>query len=131
MGYSCSAMASLVLDGIMSNVSHVNNCSNVWSYKNVAYMYERGREQNDGAITGTISKFTDPNCTMAVRVGSFRIEGDGMITRFPGTSKNAKNSAIFWASFEYIRRFGFPKRHTIGENHPCRDILCNSPFVAV
>jgi hypothetical protein len=129
MGYSCAAMASLVLDGIMDNVQRDGNSANVWQHNGDKYMWERGRENADGAITGTVYRFVNENEILPA--GGFRIEQDGNITRFPGTSKMVKRESIRWAAAEYIRRFGFPNRHTIGENHPCRDILCNSPFVAV
>jgi hypothetical protein len=129
MGYSCAAMASLVLDGIMKNVDRDGKSQNVWSHNGEKYMWERGRENADGAITGTVYRFV--NDGEILPVGGFRIEHDGNINRFPATSHNDKIAAMNYAAFEYIRRFGFPKRHTIGENHPCRDILCSSPFVAV
>ena len=129
MGYSCSAMASLVLDGIMETVRRDGESANVWFHKGEKFMWERGRENADGAITGMVRRFTPMGRVLLI--GSFRIEQDGVITRFPATSHNDKTYAMNYAAMEYIRRFGFPNRNTISENHPCRDILCNSPFVAV
>lgn len=131
MGYSCSALASFTLDGLMANVSHVNNIANVWFHKNVCYMYERGKEQSDGSITGTIYKFIDSSLTAMNKVGSFKIASDGRIIRFGGMSHNAKNSAEVWSASKYIKTFGFPQKHTISAKHPAYNILCNSPFVIV
>jgi len=45
------------------------------------YFYEIGRENGDGAITGTVLE--DLGYNTARRIGSFRISPTGEITRFP------------------------------------------------
>jgi hypothetical protein len=45
-------------------------------------MFETGREQHDGAIVGQVWKYL-PDGQHVKRAGSFRIEGDGTVTRAP------------------------------------------------
>lgn len=103
MGYSCTAKASLVLAAIQSvmDAAMPNDKS---SNKLPNGFWERGREQPDGAITGTVFKtvrvLSDAERAEAaakmggacqpswignpcVRAGSFKISADGKIVRFP------------------------------------------------
>lgn len=50
--------------------------------------YERGKENRDGAVTGTINQ--NISSTHARRHSSFRIDPDGKIVRFAGLSKEDK-----------------------------------------
>lgn len=48
------------------------------------YMIERGREQDDGSITGTVFRLVDDDGQLlAYRAGSFRIDPDGSVKRWP------------------------------------------------
>jgi hypothetical protein len=85
MGYSCSAIASTVLDVIGEDrrfdISH-------FSYR---FFFEIGRENRDGAITGfvySVGMIIDTLQRCCKRKGSFRIEPNGEITRFPGLPKS-------------------------------------------
>lgn len=94
MGYSCTVKAMRVLDAITRFCVQSTGSSNAWrsSDTNEGFFNEVGREQRDGAITGTV--FRSISETHARRYGSFRITPDGKIARFPGIPKTT------WKSFE-------------------------------
>jgi hypothetical protein len=46
--------------------------------------FETGEEQEDGAIVGTIMRYTDSTKTYAVPFQDFRINPDGTIAKFYG-----------------------------------------------
>ena len=50
MGYGCTAKAGMVMDTFRGD----GGSSNVWHYKGVEYFWEQGRENADGAITGSV-----------------------------------------------------------------------------
>ena len=89
MGYSCSARANKVLDQIELLDEFDSRSPN---YK---YILQIGKENKDGAITGTVYEFTggwyqaeDHRQTRPIKkVGSFRVNPNGTIARFPGVSK--------------------------------------------
>lgn len=90
MGYSCTAIADLVLREMMEESN--TESSNTWVNKGNIYFYDVGKENEDGAITGTVYRITkDGNCK---RSGSFRIEGSGIVKRFPCISKPMKARAM-------------------------------------
>lgn len=93
MGYSCSARASHVLKQI--------DCLDEFdiSSPNHKYFYEIGKENNDGAITGIVFEFIGESNIQegyltrpCKKAGSFRIEPDGSIKRFPGIPKHMYNA---------------------------------------
>jgi hypothetical protein len=67
--------------GVIRHIFGSPDGSNVLILKGERYFYERGRENADGAITGTLLKEIDGN--YARPAGSFKIAPDGMIVRFP------------------------------------------------
>lgn len=101
MGYSCRADAAYALERIeaASQAAHgahhsgliVNNAGKVVGF------YERGRENADGAITGSIFRVYgefpwahDEQSRLLApckRAGSFRISPDGEVERFPLMAK--------------------------------------------
>lgn len=92
MGYSCTRDASLALTRIEAAATekHKQRMSGLVCDEkgNVLGFAERGRENADGAITGKVMRFCepfDPNAqsSFAKPAGSFRIEPDGKVTRFP------------------------------------------------
>ena len=94
MGYSCSTKANMVLDSLLvllqSSCPEINS-SNTWEKKSIKYFYEIGKENIDGAITGKVQRFVGDNlCKVA---GSFRIESNGKITRFTGSTKQQRKEA--------------------------------------
>lgn len=81
MGYSCTKDASNAL-GVVSHMFATDGNPNILTIRGKQYFFERGREQADGAITGTLMlMLPDDHCRKA---GNVRIEPDGMVRRFPG-----------------------------------------------
>jgi hypothetical protein len=83
MGYSCRADAY----NTIAKFNGGQGSSNRWVYKGNHYFWERGREQRDGAITGSIYLMIGD--TFAKKVGSFRIDPDGTIAKAPYGMKQA------------------------------------------
>lgn len=98
MGYSCTKDAS----DILGLIRHAFNDGTGNGIKSGAFhgFYEIGRENADGAITGTV--FENVGEGFARRVGSFRIEPDGFITRFPSIKRNQRVQLKF--RFDELRR---------------------------
>lgn len=143
MGYSCSALASFAQDSLVDQLhggtgtvdKWGNGCgysgpSNVWTTKGRRYMYETGREQADGAITGIVWKYTDE--THVRRAGSYRIEPDGTISRWPGSTIAQRNAAAAQAVVRFIATFQqWPKIDpSLKMTHPAAHLL-TAKFVAV
>lgn len=80
MGYSCTAKAGKVFDAI-NNVSYAKTGLN--NGLPGGGLYEIGREQTDGAITGVVYKPYPGKPGYVIKAGSFRIEPNGHIARFP------------------------------------------------
>lgn len=79
MGWSCSAAAA-ERERVMSNVCRrTTNSQNAYvGTDGVTYFYEPSRtEHADGAITGSVYTMTGR------KVGTFRIDGDGTVSRWP------------------------------------------------
>jgi len=113
MGYSCTKDAADTLEAIenyltkigpfLSPISH-RPSSNSWKLGNDTYSFEQGRENPDGAITGTVYQLTewinpatgqvDPNRYRCRRAGSVRIEADGRVTRFATVKKEIIAAAL-------------------------------------
>jgi hypothetical protein len=89
MGWSCSAAANRTLETIeaaceASREGKIDeNVSNVFYADGRRYFYELDRqEHDDGGITGDIIE--SPGDTDTCRkVGTFRIDGDGTLSRGP------------------------------------------------
>lgn len=94
MGYSCAIKASNVYDALIVQlqVGFDGDSQNTWTHKGVNYFCEIGREHSDGAITGTVHKFTGHN--LCKHAGNFRIERSGAITCFPTSTKAQRESAM-------------------------------------
>lgn len=103
MGWGCNKDAGDTLDKISRWIVENFDNQNRWITKKGTYFFEISRtEHADGAITGSIRKilpagtlyrgktYPDDRCT---RSGTFRIEGDGTITRFPNLPKEVKRKA--------------------------------------
>lgn len=87
MGYSCTRDAGDML-GIVGKVYATDGNPNVLTINGKRYFFERGREQADGAITGTLMMMLDGDYCR--RAGRVRIEPDGTLTRFPALRKLQK-----------------------------------------
>ena len=124
MGYSCSAKASLTLDAAMRILQAVfpGESSNTWKKDGETYFFERGREQYDGAITGTVYRFVAaPAKKQVVTVqpmaqggqvdtgycrpaGSIKIDPEGKIVRFATMSATQRQQAETQGKKEYDER---------------------------
>lgn len=92
MGWSCRADAGKVLAKFEEACRKSTGSSNTYKAFGKRYFFEvSGVEHADGAITGSIHRFVDKG--RCVRSGSFRIEGDGTITRAPAFLKKAAKVA--------------------------------------
>jgi len=86
MGYSCTRKASDTEHKWQEACRKSTGSSNSWQDKTGSYFYEVVRENDDGAITGTVYRnLPDGYCR---RSGSFRIEPDGSVTRAPAFFKS-------------------------------------------
>jgi hypothetical protein len=87
MGYSCRQDADTTYREWSDYCYATTGVSNSYRYKNNRYCLQVGREQRDGAITGTVMLLIDnPDIAgqyLAYNKGSFRINPDGVVTRFP------------------------------------------------
>lgn len=79
MGYSCTMAAADVFDAWQEGCKATTNTSNVYEFAGGKYFFERGRENPDGSITGTIYKYVSE--THAKKSGTFKIDADGKILR--------------------------------------------------
>ena len=83
MGYSCTQDASHML-GVIRKTYGDPATGNTLVLKGARYFFERGRENVDGAITGTLFMELPDNYARAA--GTFRIDADGTVARFPKLS---------------------------------------------
>ena len=84
MGWSCTAKADDTMDALTRACEEQTGRNNVWEANGSRYFWERGQEQADGAITGTIWRYLpDGEHVHYRKAGSFRIEPSGQISRGP------------------------------------------------
>ena len=89
MGWSYGAKAGLVMQAWMEACLLSTDMQNVFIVGDNKYMFEASRrEHRDGSITGSIWRFL-PNDKIT-RSGTFRIEGDGTVSRAPSFLKKIK-----------------------------------------
>lgn len=81
MGYSVSTKAAHALDILSRHCAKTTGTANTWVHNGKKYFWERGKEQPDGAATGSVWRFS-PDGIYANRAGSYRIEPDGKVTKF-------------------------------------------------
>lgn len=99
MGWSCSAIASKVMEALEVQLGCDELGSNAWTAKGKKYFHETSRrEHDDGAITGTVQRIiggmeTGGGTERCHAVGSFKINGDGTIARFPTSTKAQRKAA--------------------------------------
>ena len=105
MGYSCNAASAFALDWIRNNVSLALPAGTSNGMPDGGF-WEVGRENADGAITGTVWKPWAPDPSRVVRRGGFRIEPDGRVSRFPGLSAAKRRAASEHAKRTYRERYG-------------------------
>ena len=87
MSYTCRLDADTTYRGWLDYCYATTGVSNSYRYKNNRYCLQLGRSRDDGAITGTVMLLIDnPDIEgqyLAYNKGSFRINPDGVVTRFP------------------------------------------------
>lgn len=108
MGYSCSALASLVCDAILvqlQSAGNTQNTSNGWTIEGKDYFFERGRENGDGAITGCVYGPSIKGPGFAHKVGSVRIDSEGHIIRWATSNATQRNVAELAGKADYERRY--------------------------
>jgi hypothetical protein len=107
MGWSARTIAILSmqkLEAILQKRGPADG-SNAWMVKGVHHFNETGRENADGAITGAIYRsifcpeLTPPE--RARKIGTFRIEPNGFISRFPTSTKADRDAAWYEAVIEF------------------------------
>lgn len=103
MGYSYTAKAGYTLDAISALVRETTSYTASNAMPDGGF-YETGRERPDGAITGTVYSPCGNDRVMAR--GSFRIDPDGRIRRFPGLGKALKARAEAKGNMSYLRNHG-------------------------
>lgn len=89
MGYSATAKALDTLDRLHKTLTKHGmgtSTSNGWKAQGKSYFEEVGKEQRDGAVTGSVYLMVDES--RARHFGSYRIDPEGKIIRFPGVPKN-------------------------------------------
>ncbi len=88
MGWSCAKTAGDVLDSLSRYNRNLGEKypSNGWYYRGNHYFYEVGRENYDGAITGSVYKLFNNN-TSIKKIGTFKIEPDGYVIKGAGGLK--------------------------------------------
>ena len=90
MGWGCTQEAGRTMDAFKRVVCV--EMQNVWANNGDYFFWDSGREQTDGAITGTVYKMlSDNRCR---RLGGVRIEPDGTITRWAGTSASMRRMVM-------------------------------------
>jgi hypothetical protein len=88
MGYSCTVDASNML-GVINKMCGLKDG---WLHINgKKFFFERGRENADGAVTGTL--MMDLGNDYCRKAGNVRINADGTIARFPGLTAKDKDEA--------------------------------------
>jgi len=93
MGYSYRASAGRCWDAILAAITDPKGTSNGWEHAGCAYFVEQGREQADGAITGTVWRYL-PDGQHIRRAGSMRIDPDGRLVRWPCISKSVRADVL-------------------------------------
>ncbi len=90
MGWSCRADAAKTLDKVTAHCVKTTGTSNTWKGKDgLRYFYEgvQDVEHRDGAITGEIFQMVGDDS--ARQVATFRIEGNGSLSKAPQVWRDA------------------------------------------
>jgi hypothetical protein len=105
MGYSCSAAASMTQKAMLRELEldKLATSGNGWKHNGQEYFLEQGRENPDGAITGTVYRVKDGYC---YRSGGVRIEKNGIITRWPCVPQEYIKRAEAIGAARFIQCYG-------------------------
>lgn len=113
MGYSCAAKASLVLECLGEILLSGKDASCPSNHLPNGGFWEIGREQADGSITGKCWKPWPQDPTRVISGGSFKIDSEGKIVRFPGVPKAIQKQAEVAGATRYQEFFN-RKQNTPG-----------------
>ena len=103
MGYSCTAKASLTLTAIEALIDLNYKTNGTSNATPDGGFFEIGRENADGAITGTVWKPYDAG--RVTRRGSFRIDAEGRVVRFPGVPSALLREAEREGAIQFATRY--------------------------
>ena len=117
MGYSLSSEASATLEAF--NDFHASGSSNTYQAETHRFemFYEIGNENADGSCTGKVYKVAGksadgyPLCRDA---GSFKIDANGEIVRFPGMTRKTLNEISAKGLEIYEERSSRLKKFSVG-----------------
>jgi hypothetical protein len=100
----------MVLNAVVAELQKADpteRASNVWTANGQKYMEERGRENEDGAVTGTVFLIYEKDGQSYLRrAGGYRIDPEGKVVRFPTTTKAQREAAEKAGAAEYQQTFG-------------------------
>src|SRR5690606_31229776 len=85
----CSRLAGITLDRIADVCYRLSGSTNMYTEQGKKSFLEIGRENRDGAITGTVYNIMDDG--LAKKAGGFRIERDGSVSRGPRWMKTIRH----------------------------------------
>ena len=106
MGYSTNAISSEVLTALFEKVLTLKlyngqKMSNTWLTPKGEFFYETTRnDQPDGGICGSVWS------RAGYKKGSFKIDGRGVIVRFPFTTFSQREKAQSIGLAEFVRKYG-------------------------
>lgn len=86
MGYSATVLALDEVKRWDAFCIAQTGSQNVYLSAGDAYFYEVGRENSDGAVTGSVWRFLgrfDAPSSTCQRAGTFRVNPDGSVARWP------------------------------------------------
>jgi len=112
MGYSCSSMANAVfkqIRKILRESGPETNRDDQYWYAGKWHWWYISRERNDGAIVGPVYEIIEtPEGQQTQRVGSFHVNKDGRIIRFPGSTKKQRIKAEREGIRQYFETSDWP-----------------------
>ena len=111
MGYSCNSISMLVYDEMIVQLQGASSAEpesqNTWDVNGTRYFAEIGREQRDGAVTGTIWRFMADGVHVH-KAGSFRINPGGKVARWASSTKAQRWSAQQAGQGKYQETYQIP-----------------------
>lgn len=113
MGYSSTVKAGNTSKAVIEQHRYQNS-GNTFTTDGgkTVYFIERGREQADGAETGTVMKFVGADSCR--RHGTYRVNPDGKIIRWAGLPKKYWAAAEAAGLAEYNRVYGKQPMFSVG-----------------
>ena len=94
MGYSLSSEAGSTLEAFNDSFSSGSTNTYYAETTGAEMFYEIGNESSDGSCTGEVYRVAGKNADghdMCRKVGTFRIDSNGEIVRFPGVTRKTMN----------------------------------------